>query len=425
MFSDQARLAFFPANADDALAYVNLVVWCILATELLFEVFIRPDGYADLIISDKAYAPTTVRFINAFHLVVESASLLCFIPEFYCLFTSAQCDERLDFSFFNAALLGVTGPTRVDFFYGKAYFALIRFRVFGLVRHWKKMWINNTFINMRWKAAHGFFSGSSKQVKAEKNKQGIVKKQNSEALSDDSKKRESVLTNASNIGTALMVTNSYRVLIMLCAIVGLFPVLASVYSKTTINRISTQMTEQLQATNLLVTDNSNTSCIFLTQSIVSWVSGLTPSESRALFSTNNNVYLLSLKMSPGHCDAWLDGGLRNHTAEGGGNVLSHICRHVAADALNDVMLLDDLDRETLAFIKKHCETWTWTGNLTDEEEIAEYSDIRPGAVSVVQSSTIYQPYTVYNTTTGTPMSLEEQEYRVTAVFNETYAIESS
>lgn len=424
MFSDQVRLAFFEAAADKPLAVVNLVVWCTLVIELVFEVFIRPDGYQDLIISDKAYAPTTVRFINAFHLIIESISLFCFIPEFYCLFSEHSCDDRLRFSFFNAALLGVTGPSRLEFFYGKCYFALIRFRVFGLVRHWKKMWINNTFINMRWKAAHGVFFGSTqKPVSSKQNKH-----KGKAELSEEAKKKESVLTNASNIGTALMVTNSYRVLLMLCAIVGLFPVLSSISAKTTINRIATEMTEQLQGTNVLVTDNNSSSCEFLAESITTWVASLTPSQGRRLLSADTSVFLLSLTMTPNYCQSWFERRL-NISNTGQSHVLLDVCKFTNETLLSENMTAASLDepdvsRSTRAFFQKHCRTWINTGDLTTEEEIASVTDIRTGSITIVNATEVVQEFTFYDSE-GIPQSIPNQTFSVVAAFNESYAIENA
>ena len=427
MFSDQIRLAFFGAAADSAFAVVNLVVWCILMVELLFEVFIRPDGYQNLIISDKAYAPTTVRYINAFHLVVESVSLFCFIPEFYCLLSDFACDARLEFSFFNAALMGVKGPTSLDFFLGKAFFALIRFRVFGLVRHWKKMWINNTFINMRWKAAHGFFSGSSQKQAFNLQKNNHSPHKAKSEQTEDAKKKESVLTNASNIGTALMVTNSYRVLVMLCAIVGILPALASFSAKTTINLIATEMTEQLQATNLLVRDNSNASCQFLSESIASWVAGLTPSEGRDIISADTDVFLLSLDVTPSYCLEWLY--QQAHTTSGSNYILYDVCEFVnlTTDSSREVASSgkgDGMDEETEAFFDRHCDTWKLTAGFTQEEDIANATDIRTGSISVIQSRQKLQNFTIYDSD-GNIQGVREEVFRVTAVFNESYAIENA
>ena len=78
MFIDQARLAFMPVDADYTLAIINCVIWTILVIELIFEVFIRPDDFGELIVSDKAFTPTTVRFISFLHLAIEFISLIFF-----------------------------------------------------------------------------------------------------------------------------------------------------------------------------------------------------------------------------------------------------------------------------------------------------------------------------------------------------------
>ena len=53
--------------------------------------------------------PTTVRYMDGFHLFVESLSLGIFVPEFRCLFTNQSCGSRWPFSIFNAFTLGLTG----------------------------------------------------------------------------------------------------------------------------------------------------------------------------------------------------------------------------------------------------------------------------------------------------------------------------
>jgi hypothetical protein len=175
-------------------------------------VFIRPDGYNNLIVSEKAFAPSTVRYINSFHLLVESLSLAVFIPEFLCLWTTAYtCGDRPAFSFFNAAYMAVLGPYRSDAFYGRAYMALIRLRVFGLGRHWKKMWINNTFVLGHWTSSKGgLFAGVFIPSRIAPNQP--ENRKNGLSIGDS---KGNSLTNASNIGTALMVTNSHRALMIL------------------------------------------------------------------------------------------------------------------------------------------------------------------------------------------------------------------
>lgn len=173
-----------------------------LVVELFCEVFIRPDGYQSLLMSEKAYAPSTARFMNRFHLCGEAVALITFVPEFICLLSSYECGDRPKFSLFNALFTSVLGPTRLASFYGRGFLALIRFRVFGLVRHWKKMWIHNTFVTMR---ATG--------VKAVVAPYKGAPPQKIDPMEEEEKDRG--LTNASNIGTALMVINSHRALVIL------------------------------------------------------------------------------------------------------------------------------------------------------------------------------------------------------------------
>lgn len=121
-------------------------MWGILALELIFECLIRPSNYQQLVASDKAYAPSTARHINSFHLICEFIALALFIPEFYCLGTGV-CGKRIPFSGVNSALNAVLGPTKGESVLGRFCIGLNSLRIFGLVRHWKIMWINRTFLD--------------------------------------------------------------------------------------------------------------------------------------------------------------------------------------------------------------------------------------------------------------------------------------
>jgi len=305
VFIDQARLAFFPASADLALARTNIVVWCVLVMELLFQVFIRPEGYRALIFSEKAFAPTTVRYINAFHLFVEALSLGIFIPEFLCLFNGHSCGKCLPFSFHNATKIGIVGPSRWDVFAGHAFIALLRLRVFAMVRHWRNFWIANTFVNMKSKARQvGFLSNfvpgtgvvRSSGVGQDRCSISDSKIKAGASKEDEQKKRDATLTNASNIGTALMATNSYRALVSAWAIMGLFPIVFFL-TDTFQNGVAYQMTDQLQATNLVASDTSEETCQFLLASTAAWVVGV----GSATFTDEDQPYLLTLDIAPYRC----------------------------------------------------------------------------------------------------------------------------
>lgn len=115
--------------------------------ELIFEWLIRPSNYyGQLMKSEKAFAPSTARYINGFHLVTETVALALFIPEFDCL-TTKVCGKRIFFSGVDAALSAIYGPTRARAALGRLCIGLTSLRSVGLVRRWKIMWVQKTFEN--------------------------------------------------------------------------------------------------------------------------------------------------------------------------------------------------------------------------------------------------------------------------------------
>jgi hypothetical protein len=75
------------------------------------------------------------------------------------------------------------------------------------------MWINNTFVLGRWTSSTGgLLSGVFIPARIAPNH---TTSKETDKSNVDQKGRENSLTNASTIGTALMVTNSHRALMML------------------------------------------------------------------------------------------------------------------------------------------------------------------------------------------------------------------
>jgi hypothetical protein len=193
------------------------------------EVLLRPSGYYALIRSEKAFLPSTVRYISTFHLISEMISLFFFIPEFMCIFGSNSCRERNPFSLANACLMSLYGPDRLHAFYGFAFITMLRLRIFGLVRHWTNMWINNTFIRVRgedgeWRVERGkgFFvpqqftivkspysEVSMDEIESHRiSTRNIANQIQMPAITEDDH-----VTNTTRIGAALLVTNARRSLI--------------------------------------------------------------------------------------------------------------------------------------------------------------------------------------------------------------------
>ena len=111
---------------------------------------IRPRGYTELISSDRAFAPSTARHINRFHLFFEMLALLTFIPEFDCIRNVEQCSTNSPFTRIQLSIDAVTADSHTDAALGRFFLGLTALRFFAVVRHWKQMWISNAFRAVGW-----------------------------------------------------------------------------------------------------------------------------------------------------------------------------------------------------------------------------------------------------------------------------------
>lgn len=298
MFIDQAHYAFFPREADYPLALLNFIIWTILCFELAFEVFIRPDGYRKLIKSEKAYMPITVRHISRLHLIVEFLSLGFFVPEFLCIFQQdLSCSAPSNFSFLHAVLRGVTGETRLQALTGRIFLAVLRLRIFGLVRHWRNMWINRIFLKS--KGNRGWTVDVAPVTEKIQSLDESVA-QNEQLAKVQQKRRDAALINASNIGTALMTTNSYRAVTILCAMAGIFPMITLIFYNGVANSVASDMVKQLQGTNTMISIEHSSSCDFLVNSVASWINSMSPRD-KTQVTTRTDDFILALGIQPSRC----------------------------------------------------------------------------------------------------------------------------
>jgi hypothetical protein len=120
-------------------------VWSVLVLELLLEILIRPPNYGEMVQSDKAFAPSTARHMNRYHLLGEAVALAMFFPQVLCWFREQECP---DFPFFRATLAplwAITSLSNAEAARGRIVLGLMFLRSFGLLRHWKQMWIHHTY----------------------------------------------------------------------------------------------------------------------------------------------------------------------------------------------------------------------------------------------------------------------------------------
>jgi hypothetical protein len=116
----------------------------------------------------------------------------------------------------------------------------------------------------------------------------------------EEKQRNDALINASNIGTALMVTNSYRALAILVTIVGMFPMIKLIAFSAVTNTVTTDMVGQLQATNLIVTTENEMNCEFLVGSVEAWARSWFPRD-QSLITSDTDNFLVALVVQPARC----------------------------------------------------------------------------------------------------------------------------
>jgi hypothetical protein len=340
--------------------------------------------------------------------------------------------------------VSVIGPSKAEVFFGHAYMALFRLRVIGLVRHWKNMWLSNTFINhskrkgrhqtgflasLVPRGRHAYYSLAARQRQKKRQELLLPTDQPSDELERregrqdslqepakpppdpevaEQKKRETALTNASTIGTALMVTNSYRALAILWVIVGVFPVVITVLDQYS-NPIAYEMTRQMQATNLVASDSGSATCEYLRDSMWAWVTAV----QQPNLNSSNDPFLLALFIAPVRCpfQAWENRSALYCSVYAGqddqaAGIGSGEPRGGAGAAAGS--LVDEL-----------CDVWERTSNATTPGEIASAAGIRVGSVLS------YGDARAWNLTNATSGSTAPAVFAVGANFDATFTVASS
>ncbi|GAX12010.1 hypothetical protein FisN_8Lh104 [Fistulifera solaris] len=314
LFVDVVALAFLSTETDFAVSAVAAFVWLVLLLELLFECMIRPSNYFSLLRTDKAYAPLTARNINRFHLGLELIALLIFVPSMLCIMTD-YCEDNIWFNGVEAALSAVKSENAWRAAIGRFNMNLTFLRCFGPVRHWKQMWIahtlegkdssQNNFTRKLFLMDHDHGKRVKKRFsKAKANKEDdeteITVDQDVE-LKSQSKENDQQLKNAATIGTALTVLNSHRALFILLAVVAILPSITTLWKQ---NPLGTKSLDLLMAYNIAA--NSTDDCEFLQHAVSSWLSSVAI-VSDSYVKTGNyklveDVYVLWAEMRPVRCD---------------------------------------------------------------------------------------------------------------------------
>lgn len=265
------------------------------------------------------------------------------------------------------------------------------------------MWINNTFIHQKWMKPRqkqqiprgnsvspiddNFRRRSSVSIDTKVANAHITEQRN----------KESELTNASNIGTALMVINSYRNLAKMWAITGLFPLLLCMVSSAN-NSSALEMTINLQSINLLTTDSSQDSCDFLTNSMSAWTAGVVTQT----YGDAEHPTLLTLEIVPDRC--------RSNTS-----------RQETILLCEPFLKMDDLYTEDTK-LKNICKLYSdkeESNMWNDLESIANVNGIRVGSITSYSRTTL-QDFTYPDTNITLPTT-----YSVNTSFDHSFSIRTA
>ena len=316
LFDDVFTLAFLSPDLDYESAVVGLVVWVFLFLELLFEGLIRPDNFRQLKASDRAYAPSTARSLDTFHLCFESAALLLFIPQFPCIHDRDRCGDDTFFGNIYASILASTSAELYQAVGGRLILGLTFLRVFGLVRHWKQMWLSNVFENDNSNSRvvrRVLLMGADNQSKASRStifRRSLKKEEehDDDSVDDDVGEKESKandedqdLKNAANIGTALMTVNSHRVLVLILVIGLVFPAIYAVLSR---NRANEQMLRLLEKNNVI--SNTTDECDYLHTAVRSWLKSVAHihSHRHLVDGHSHSSHVVWAQLLPVRCGSW-------------------------------------------------------------------------------------------------------------------------
>jgi len=294
--------------------------------ELLLEILIRPLDYNILMDSDKAFSPTTARHISFFHIFFEAIALATFLPQLWCSIRHDEvCDTQSLFSRSRSTMDAVLGHSPSSVMLGRTLMGITAFRFFGVVRHWKQALINDTYQNVKnsnWRnrftrasAADsvGSFSTliSKRKTKGSKKNDDELDRSHHGEKHEETKRASSEdderLKNAATIGTALMVVNSQRALILLTSIVLILPLLIS---RVKTNSISADLTRVLQANNVQALDTED--CDYLKSAVDSWLSIAMVPQPESFVKSHEDTFVLWAQVLPVRCDWQREDGIITH-----------------------------------------------------------------------------------------------------------------
>lgn len=310
LFLDVIALAFLSPESDYPVAIVELVVWVILVFELILECLIRPEDYRNMMQSDKAFAPSTARHINTFHVVVESVALILFAPSFRCIWNKDMCGVNVIGPGIRSTLDAHSSSDHAKASLSRLILGLHFLRAFGLIRHWKQVWLKNTFEDDTYNSQiirrlllvekdDQYMDRRNRSIKKTEFEKALEREPHNKPFASRAAKDEDArLKNAATIGTALMVMNSHRFFLLLLLSVTIYPILSTYRYH---NAVHQSLGGLLSEYNKRATSTDD--CDYLENTVASWLWAASQSygESRYLLSSEESSFLVWARVQPKRC----------------------------------------------------------------------------------------------------------------------------
>jgi len=254
-------------DTDNIFDCINFAVWFILVVDLFLEILIRPFDFSKLLRSKKAYYPSTQRHIDNFHFVLEFLALALYFPEIL-LFLMPKPNIFLSYmSVFGLYKQTLASEKNSTPWLPIILLALVRLRIVGVMRRWRQSTINASYlktgkelflakvptetnVGSSNEENNQSYDGSSNQSrnfsnekisptdldsndKAPKFIQSLANIDTGRYYNDDKE-----VTRASNIKTALLVTNSRLIIVAMLLLCTSVQVIFGIRQDTCVGKIA-------------------------------------------------------------------------------------------------------------------------------------------------------------------------------------------
>jgi len=247
------------ADYDKWISWIIFAAWTVLVLELFFELCLRPKNYSELLKGESAYSPSTARSIDRFHLFCESIALASVVVEFLPIFLKGDHGGELahTIGFTTMAANATDGETGMWFTVGHLYFILVRLRLFNLVRHVRNHWIKS-------------YESEKNSTSNEGELASLLGNETQTHADNSNSKEDATLRKAGTIGTALLLVNSHRAMVILLLIGSFVPFFAS-QSSGGRNLTNAHTTAYLHRINVHINETEPISCDFANRTVEAWL----------------------------------------------------------------------------------------------------------------------------------------------------------